>query len=132
MNNFIVAVQNQLNFNKMLETQIAQLAATLPHPNGRDFLGQPAIPIKENVRAVITRSWKTMAWWEMYKHPVEEEEKAETEVKAEPRRKKEEENLSKALPKDISDTNLLLFPCQAKKLVEDEKFSRFMEIIWRM
>jgi hypothetical protein len=61
MNNFTVAVQNQLNFNKVLETQIAQLAAALPHPNGRDFPGQPAIPIKENVKAVITQSRKTMA-----------------------------------------------------------------------
>jgi hypothetical protein len=37
MNNFIVAVQNQLNFNKVLEIQIAQLVAALPHPNGGDF-----------------------------------------------------------------------------------------------
>jgi hypothetical protein len=61
MNNFTVAVQNQLNFNKVSETQIAQLATTLPHPNGGDFRGQPVVPVKENVKAVITRSGKTMA-----------------------------------------------------------------------
>jgi hypothetical protein len=38
---------------------------------------------------------------------VEEEEKAEAEVEAEPRFEKEEENLGKASPKDISDTQLL-------------------------
>jgi hypothetical protein len=54
MNNFTVAVQNQLNFNKVLEMRIAQLAAGLPHPNGRDFPDQPVVPIKENVKAVIT------------------------------------------------------------------------------
>jgi ribosomal protein L1 len=54
MNNFTVAVQNQFKFNKVLETRIAQLAVALPHPNGRDFPGQPAVPIKENVKAVIT------------------------------------------------------------------------------
>jgi hypothetical protein len=54
MNNFTVAVQNQLNFNKVLETRIAQLAVALPHPNGGDLPGQPASPIKENVKAVIT------------------------------------------------------------------------------
>jgi hypothetical protein len=54
MNNFIVAVQNQLNFNKVLEIQIAQLVAALPHPNGGDFPGQPVVPVKENVNAVIT------------------------------------------------------------------------------
>jgi hypothetical protein len=43
--------------------------------------------------------------------PVEEDEKAEAEVEAEPRSEKEEENLGKASPKDISDTHLL--PCSA-------------------
>jgi hypothetical protein len=61
MNNFKVAVQNQLNFSKVLETRIARLAVALPHPNGGDFPGQPAVPIKENVKGVITRSGKTMA-----------------------------------------------------------------------
>jgi hypothetical protein len=32
---------------------------------------------------------------------------------------------------DISDTHLLPFPHQAKKPVEDEKISRFMEVIQR-
>jgi hypothetical protein len=64
--------------------------------------------------------------------PVEEEEKAETEVEAEPRPEKEEKNLGNASPKDISDTHLLLFPYQAKKPVEDKKFSCFMEVIRRM
>jgi hypothetical protein len=39
--------------------------------------------------------------------PVEEEEKAKAKVEAEPRSEKEEENLVKASPKDISDTQLL-------------------------
>jgi hypothetical protein len=60
MNNFTVVVQNQLKFNKVLKTWIAQLAAALPHPNGGDFPGQPVVPIKKNVKAVITRSGKTM------------------------------------------------------------------------
>jgi hypothetical protein len=138
MDNLTVAVQNQLNFNKVLETRIVQLAATLPHPNGRDFLGQPVVPIKENVKVVITRSGKTMAEpKEKSKKmsptdPVEEEEKAEAEVEAEPRPKKGEENLGKASLKDISDTHLLPFPHQAKKIVEDEKFSSFMVVIRRM
>jgi hypothetical protein len=39
---------------------------------------------------------------------VKEEEKAETEVQAELRSEKEEENIGKASPKDLSDTHLLL------------------------
>jgi hypothetical protein len=38
--------------------------------------------------------------------PLIEEEKAETELEAEPRSEKEEENLGKASPKDINDTHL--------------------------
>jgi hypothetical protein len=138
MNNFKVAVQTWLNFNIVLETRIAQLAVTLPHPNDRDFPGQLAVPIKENVKAVITQSRKIMAEPKVKSkkmspiYPVEEEEKAEAEVEAEPRPKKEEENLGMASPKDISDTHLLPFPHKAKKPVEDEKFSRFMKVIRRM
>jgi hypothetical protein len=114
------------------------LDAALPHPNGKDIPGQPAIPIKENVKAVITQSGKTMAEPKVKSNKmsptdsVEGEEKAEAEVEAEPRPEKEEENLGKTLPKDISDTHLLPFHRQAKKLVEDEKFSSFVEVIRRM
>jgi hypothetical protein len=123
MNNFTVVVQNQLDINKVLETWKAQLATTLPHPNGGDFPGQPVVPIKENVKAMITRPGKTMDELKAKSkkmgptNPGEEEEKAEAEVEAEPR------------PKDISDTHLLPFPHQAKEHVEDEKFSRFVEVI---
>jgi hypothetical protein len=87
------------------------LAATSSHPNGRDYPGQPAVPIKENVKAVITRSEKTMA--EPKARPkkttptdlVEEEEKAEAKDEAKLRPEKEEENLGKSKPKDISDTH---------------------------
>jgi hypothetical protein len=60
------------------------------------------------------------------------EENDEVEVEVEMRPEKEEENLGKALPKDISDTHLLTFPRRAKKHVEDKKFSYFMEVIQRM
>jgi hypothetical protein len=101
--------------------QIAQLVAALPYQNGSDFPGQPAVTVKENVNAMITRSGKTM---------VEPKTEAEVEVESSP--EKEEENLGKASPKDISDTHLLPFPHQAKKPAEDEKFSHFVEVIWRM
>jgi hypothetical protein len=64
--------------------------------------------------------------------PVEEEEKAEAEVEVGPRPRREEENLGKASPKDISDTHLLPFPHQAKKHVEDEKFSLYVDVIRRL
>jgi hypothetical protein len=90
------------------------------------------------VKAVITRSTKTMAEPKAKLKktgstaPVEEEEKAEVKVEVEPRSKEEEGNLGKASPKDISDTHLLPFPRQMKKAMEDETFSRFVEVIRRM
>jgi hypothetical protein len=90
------------------------------------------------VKAVITRSRKAMVEPKAkFKKmsptdPVEEEEKAKAKVVAEPRPEKEEENLRKASSKDISDTHLLSFPRQAKKPVEDEKFSHFVEVVRRM
>jgi hypothetical protein len=90
------------------------------------------------VKVVITRSGKTMAEPKTKLKkigsttPVEEEEKAKADVEAEPRSKEEEENLRKALPKDISDTLLQPFPHQMKKPMEDEKFSRFVDVIQRM
>jgi hypothetical protein len=110
----------------------------MPHPNGRDFPSQSAIPVKENVKVVITRSRKTMAEPKAKSkkmsptNPVEQEEKAEAEVEAEPRPGREEENLGKASPKDISDTHLRPFPHQAKKPMEDEKISYFVEVIQRI
>jgi hypothetical protein len=90
------------------------------------------------VKAVITQSGKTMVEPKANSKkmgptdPIEEEEKAEAKVEAEPRPEKEEENLGKASPKDISHTHLLPFPYRAKKPVEDEKFSPFVEVIRRM
>jgi hypothetical protein len=110
----------------------------LRHTQARDFPGQPAIPIKENVRDMITQSEKTMTEPKVKSKKmgptdaVKEEEKAEAEVEAELRPKKEEENHGKASPKDISDTHLISFPRQEKKPVVDEKFSRFVEVIRRM
>jgi hypothetical protein len=73
-----------------LETWIVQLAIALPHPNGGGFPGQAAAPVRENVKAMITRSGKTMAEPKTGSTaPVEEEEKAEAEVEAEPRSEEE-------------------------------------------
>jgi hypothetical protein len=41
MDNFTVAMQNQLSFNKMLEAQIQQIFVVLPRPNNRDSTNTP-------------------------------------------------------------------------------------------
>jgi hypothetical protein len=51
MDSFIVAMQNQLSFNKMLEIQIQQISAATPsQSNG----GSSKTPIQESVRSIFT------------------------------------------------------------------------------
>jgi hypothetical protein len=51
MDNFTVATQNQLSFDKMLETQIQQIAAALPHQSN----GDPSqSPVQESMKSIFT------------------------------------------------------------------------------
>jgi hypothetical protein len=51
MDSFTVATQNQLSFNKMLETQIQQISAAIPsQSNG----GSSRTPIQESARSIFT------------------------------------------------------------------------------
>jgi hypothetical protein len=47
-------MKNQLSFNKIIETQLAQLAAFLPSSESGGIPGQPE-PTRENVSAISTR-----------------------------------------------------------------------------
>ena len=52
-------IKNQLSFNKIIETQVAQLASSCPNINTGKLFGQPEVIPKENVSAVTTRGGKT-------------------------------------------------------------------------
>jgi hypothetical protein len=51
MDNFMVATQNQLSFNKMLETLIQQITATLPRQSNED---PSQSPIQESMKSIFT------------------------------------------------------------------------------
>jgi hypothetical protein len=51
MDNFIVATHNQLSFNKMLETQIQQISATISNQSNG---GSSKTSIQESVRSIFT------------------------------------------------------------------------------
>jgi hypothetical protein len=55
---FTSTMKNQLSFNKMIETQLAQLAASLPSSKSSGILGQPE-PTRENLKSMTTRGGKT-------------------------------------------------------------------------
>jgi hypothetical protein len=50
---FTSAMKNQLSFNKMIETQLAQLATSLPSFESCGIPGQPE-PTREHVSAIST------------------------------------------------------------------------------
>nr|AAX96620.1 Transposable element protein, putative [Oryza sativa Japonica Group]ABA92974.1 Zinc knuckle family protein [Oryza sativa Japonica Group] len=54
LDGFASAFQNQLSFNKMIETQLAQLASLVPANETGRISGQPDSSI-ENVKAIMTR-----------------------------------------------------------------------------
>jgi hypothetical protein len=53
MDSFIVAMHNQLSFNKMLETQIQQIYVVLPCPNNRDSTNTPIYESVESIFALF-------------------------------------------------------------------------------
>ena len=55
--NFII--KNQLSFNKMIETQVAQVASSCPNNNSGKLPGQPEVSTKENVSVVTKRTGKS-------------------------------------------------------------------------
>ena len=56
---FNSVIKNQLRFNKMIETKVAQLASSCPNANTGKLPGQPEVTSKENVSAVTTRGGKS-------------------------------------------------------------------------
>ena len=52
-------IKNQLSFNKMIETQVIQLASSCPNNNSGKLPRQPEVPPKENVSAITTQTGKS-------------------------------------------------------------------------
>ncbi len=116
LDGFASAFQNQLSFNKMIETQLAQLAALIPANESWRIPGQPDSSI-ENVKAITTRGGKSIhdppypnpagtngiAW------EAPSSDLADKEVQPE-----------KVVPQEYRDTRLLPFPQRSRKPSVDE------------
>ena len=115
MDGFSTAIKNQLSFNKMIETQLAQLVAAMP-------------PAMENVKAITTRGGKTT---QDPPYPNHVNRKKARPVVEEPPREEEPEKVheGKMAPHEFYDTQVLPFPIRTKKPTTDEQFNRFVEMI---
>ena len=127
---FNSVIKNQLSFNKMIETQVAQLAASCPNPNTGKLPGQPEVPARENVSAVTTRTGKSTRDPPMPQSAGTPQELVteETEEDEGPTESPQEKEAAK-IPDVNRDPNFLPFPERKKRPVADEQFDRFVEVI---
>ena len=73
MDSFSSAIKNQHSFNKMIESQIAQLMAILPLTDTGNILGQPEDPKTANVVDICNVGFyrePSSGGWEDYSMPV--------------------------------------------------------------
>jgi len=124
-------IKNQLSFNKMIETQVAQLAASLPKPNTGKLPGQPEVPVKENVSAVTTRTGKSTR--DPLSPPIadtlQENEAEDKEEDEEPTAASKEREEAPKAPEVNRDPTFLPFPERKRRSTTDEQFDRFVEVI---
>ena len=55
------SVKNQLSFNKMIETQISQIATAIPRNQSGKILGQPETSV-ESIKMISMRFGKPLRW----------------------------------------------------------------------
>jgi hypothetical protein len=137
-------IKNQLSFNKMIETQVAQLASSCPNHNSGKLLGQPEVNPKESVNAVTTWTGKSTQdpphpqdAGTRWKTVTTRDAKAEDEVQEEA----EESNTTatqgetEEVPRgslEYHDTTALPFSERRRTLVLDEQFGKFVEVIKKL
>ena len=109
-------VKNQMSFNKMVETQLAQIAVANPVDSNGKILAQPEKSL-EKINAVTMRGGKST-----HDPPNTNESigKAKGRQEDEPsttQKEKEKEQDEEMVPKDFIDTNYLSFPTRNHKQV---------------
>jgi hypothetical protein len=120
-------MKNQLSFNKMIETQLAQIAASISINNDGKISRQPETSL-ENVNAVTTRGGKSTHDPPNPNHASrKEKEQQEEEPSSSTKAQKDQEEVM--VPLEYMETMYLLFPTRKRKQAMDEQFARFIEMV---
>jgi len=121
MDSLVSSVKDQLNFNKILESQIAQIAATVPSSVNSC-----------NIFNVTTRGGKTTRdppYPDMTKKTARKDKEVEEDKEEAPSKQENTKFYGKTAPHEFYDTNILLpFP-RTRKPTTDEQFGKFVEVI---
>ncbi|XP_066358260.1 uncharacterized protein [Miscanthus floridulus] len=115
-----------MRFNKMIETQLAQIVAAIPIDSNGKIPVQPKKSL-EKINAVTMRAGKTT------RDPPNPNQsarkvKGHQEVKSSITQKEKEQEEETTL-KDFVNTSYLSFPTRNRKQAMDEQFARFVEMI---
>jgi hypothetical protein len=120
-------MKNQLSFNKMIETQLAQIAASISINNDGKISRQPETSL-ENVNAVTTRGGKSTHDPPNPNHASrKEKEQQEEEPSSSTKAQKDQEEVM--VPLEYMETMYLLFPTRKRKQAMDEQFAHFIEMV---
>jgi hypothetical protein len=123
------ALKSQLSFNKMIETQLAQVAAAVPTVDSGRIPGQPE-PSVENVNAVTTRGGKATRD-PPYPNNAGKNKEATPEASTE-ETPSDEQVHGRTAPHDFYDSNIMPFPSRNRRPSVDEQFARFVEVIQKI
>jgi hypothetical protein len=128
LDGFASGFRNQLSFNKMIETQLAQLASLVPANETGRISEQPDSSI-ENVKVITTRGGKftrdlpyhNLAGINGMSKEAPSNDSADKVIRPE-----------KTVPQEYCDTWLLSFCQWSRKPSVDEQFARFVEVIQKI
>ena len=138
IDSFSSTIKNQLSFNKMLETQIAQLASALPNQNLGKLSRQPKPAPKEHLNVVTTRCWKSTQDPPNPNHAGKKQEEVIEEAEEEKCEEEEDQPpvggkvAPKPSPKEFLDTTLLPFSLCQRKAAANNQFGKFVEVIKKL
>jgi hypothetical protein len=110
-------MKNQLSFNKMIETHLAQLPASLSSELGG--IPQQPEPTRENLKSVTTRGGKTTRDPPQPNHAEKKQKEVTTELDEEEDTEEaapEKERLRKTAPKNMSTPHSFHFPEESRSL----------------
>jgi hypothetical protein len=114
------SIKNQLSFNKMIETKLAQIAASIPVNNEGKILGTPKNSL-EKVNVMTTRGGKST---HDPQNPNNKIGKAQGQQDKGPspttKTQKDQEEVEEMAPEDFVDTTYLPFPTRKRKQAMDE------------
>ena len=141
---FNSVTKNQLSFNKMIETQVAQLALSFSNNNPGKLPEQPEVPPKENISVVTTRTdkstqeppfpkdagsrWKAVTANDTSAKDEEQEEAKDSNTTATQEATMEPPRTSR----EYHDTIALPFLERMRKPVANEQFDKFVEVIKKL